>query len=310
MTIPNKTAIVLVGPTASGKTALSIELAKQVGGEIVSADSRQVYRLLSIGTAKPSKEEQHQAVHHMIDLFDPDEPCSAGIYANRALEIIAGIFSRNRVPIITGGSGMYIRALVDGIFPGKYKDSAIRSQLQKDARTRGASFLYEELQKSDPSTAARIHPNDLFRIVRALEVFKLTGRPISAIRQEETRKSSFHSVFFGLNWKRPVLYQRIDQRVYKMFADGLVEEVRKILEKGYDPKLNSLDTLGYKEVIQYLNGSLDEEAMIALIQKNTRNFAKRQLTWFRRDQRIHWFELEEPVVWKAIATEIAESFSE
>ena len=305
----NRTVLVLVGPTASGKTSLAIECARQMGGEIISADSRQLYRLLTIGTAKPSPEEQRQAVHHMIDVFDPNEPCSAGMYANKAHQIIEDIFARNRIPVIAGGSGMYISALVDGLFPGKYKDERIRSQLKEEANIHGAQYLYEQLLNADPVTAKRIHPNDLFRIVRALEVFRLTGRSISEIREQETRKASFQSIFIGLNWARSVLYQRIDRRVDRMIEEGLVEEVRTLLEKGYDEKLNSLDTLGYKEVIQYLNGSIDKETMVALIQKNTRNFAKRQLTWFRRDQRIHWFDLHETVDWTELALKIVRLFS-
>lgn len=257
---------------------------------------------MDIGTAKPTRAERSKTRHHCIDLFPPNHICSAGEYAKIASVIIEDIHQRDKLPIIAGGSGLYVKALVDGVFHGNYRDLHVRQALNEQAISEGWPALYEKLRQADPQTAAQVHENDHKRIIRALEVFQVTGKPISQVQKQETIPSSFHPVFIGIDWPRGLLYQRIEHRVDHMLETGLVNEVRHILEQGYPPELNSLDTVGYKEVISYLKGEIPYQTMVDLIKQNTRRFAKRQMTWFRKETRIQWF----PVTNDAELMDVAE----
>ena len=282
--------LLIVGPTAVGKTTLSIELARRLKAEIVSADSRQVYRYMDIGTAKPDSRYLASVAHHFISTRNPDEYYSAGEYGRQARECIAGLLQKGIPSIVVGGSGFYIQALVDGLFAPKISDHEIKEKWRQKIRTEGNQAVFEHLQRIDPESAARLHPNDEQRIVRALEVHELTGKPISSFRQQKANPADFNPVFVGLEMDRQLLYQRIGQRVDRMLADGLVQEVETLREMGYDPHLHALRTVGYQEVFDYLDEKIPFDAMIELIKRNSRRYAKRQMTWFRRDPRIRWLD--------------------
>ncbi len=283
---------------------MSIEIAKMGNGEIVSADSRQVYRDMEIGTAKPTQFEMEGVPHHCIDIKNPDEAFSAGEYGKLGRQIVSEIHSRNRLPIICGGSGLYIRALVDGMFSEESRDPGLRKKLKKEAEEKGLAVLYKRLKKIDTEAAVKIHPNDRNRILRAIEVYEIIGQPISVVQRENTHSAGFSLHFWGLKWPREILYQRINQRVDAMLEKGLVEEVKELNAKGWGPELNALDSVGYKEIFAYLRGEIEYEEAVELIKRNTRRFAKKQMIWFRRDSRIHWIDMEEPVDWSEIAKRI------
>jgi len=304
-----KRVLLIVGPTASGKTQLSLRMAETCGGEIVSADSRQIYRTMDIGTDKPSSIEMETVSHHCIDIKDPYESFSAGEYGKLARKIISEILARGRIPIVVGGSGLYIRALVDGVFTGNFRDSELRNGLRRKADREGLDTLYNRLCEVDPSAAQKIHPNDQKRIIRALEVFEISGEPISRIQEERTEPADFVPQFWGILWSRKILYERIERRVDEMIQSGLVQEVEKLKEMGFGPEHNSLDSVGYKEVFAYLEDSIPFDEMVNRIKRNTRRFAKKQLTWFRRDPRIRWIELQEPVDWDKIALRIVDVYN-
>jgi len=247
---------------------------------------------MDIGTAKPDKDEQEAVTHHCIDICSPNEYFSAGEYAKIARKCIDHIFAEQSFPMVVGGSGLYIQALVDGVFQGNYRDPEIRKEIREYAKNDGWIQLYQELMRIDPETASQIHENDHKRIVRSLEVYRLTGKPISHIQKMKTIPADFNPIFAGIQWPRDILYQRIESRVNKMIDLGLISEVQKLLELGYSKSLNSLDSVGYKEIIAYLEGKCSLEEAIGLIKQNTRRFAKRQMTWFRRDKRIRWFSIQ------------------
>ena len=298
----------LVGPTASGKSRLSLDIAEWIDIEIVSADSRQVYRTMDIGTAKPFREELERIPHHLIDTCMPDEAFSAGAYGRLAREAIASILARGKTPVVVGGSGLYLRAVADGVFEGPFRDDAVRERLNAEAEREGTESLYERLSKIDPDAAARIHPNDRKRLVRALEVFELSRQPITYIQKTRTAPGDFEARFYGLDWPRVQLCRRIEERVDRMVQSGLVREVQILKEKGFGPELNALDSVGYKEVFQFLEGGMSFGEMVLLIKQRTRRFAKRQMTWFRQDERIQWIPLEEPVNWKDLAERVVRDF--
>lgn len=283
--------IVIVGPTASGKTDIAIKLAQQENGEIVSADSRQIYKYMDIGTAKPTPEQLQLVIHHCINIKEPDEFFNAGKYGKLARSIIDNILERNTLPVVVGGSGLYIRAIIDGIFEGAFTDISVRKKLKGKLTEKGNQWLYSQLQNVDPLSAEKIHPNDSKRIIRALEVYELSGEPISSLQNRSTKKADFTSLLIGLYWPRKLLYERIENRVDDMIKAGFVSEVEHLLKMGYRPEHNSLDSLGYREIISYLEGKLDYSEMIEEVKKNTRRFAKKQLTWFRKDTRIQWFDM-------------------
>ncbi|MHB2156239.1 tRNA (adenosine(37)-N6)-dimethylallyltransferase MiaA [Calditrichota bacterium GD2] len=296
----------IVGPTAIGKTFLSALLAEKIKVEIISADSRQIYRFMDIGTAKPEAEFRRQVTHHFIDIRDPDEYYSAGLFGKEARTTIANIFARGRVPLVVGGSGFYIKALVDGIFELDAKDEKIRQQLNERLERDGLRALYDDLKKIDPGYAAKISPNDRQRILRSLEVYFVTGKPFSYFHQQKPEAADFKPVFWGLDMERKALYQRINERVDQMLTEGLLDEVKTLLEKGYSPQLNALNTVGYKEAIAYLQNRLSYEEMAEQIKRNTRRYAKRQLTWFRADQRIQWTRVDSPETFRELAKKIAD----
>jgi len=287
--------IVIIGPTCSGKTNLSLKLAQLFPSEIISADSRQIYKLLDIGTAKPSKEQLQKVTIHLIDFLDPSDNYDVSLFEKNAEKIIDQIHKKNKTPIVVGGSGLYIKALIDGIFDTADKDEEYRKELHQKRKEFGNEFLYEELKKNDLVSAKKMLPQNWKRVMRALEVFHTTGEPIWKHHQKQSSSKEKKNIFLqiGLNWEREKLYQNINNRVNEMIENGLVEEVKSILNKGYDKNLNALNTVGYKEIIQFLDGDIALERAIELIKRNTRHYAKRQLTWFRKDKRIQWFDLKD-----------------
>jgi len=288
----DKTVIVIAGPTASGKTDLAINLALETDGEVVSADSMQIYRYMDIGTAKPSKEEMKGIPHHMIDILDPDESYSVALYKRDAEKCIRDILSRGKLRIIAGGTGLYINSLIYNIkFSETVTDEEFRKKMQRIAETEGPMVLHEMLRKVDPESAEKIHYNNVKRVIRALEVYEYTKKPISQ-HQKESRiePPEFRYLVFILSMDREKLYDRINRRVDKMIENGLVDEVRRLLEKGYKPGSTALQGLGYKEIIRYLNSEIPFEEAVRILKRDTRHYAKRQITWFRAIKDAIWLE--------------------
>ena len=283
---------VIVGPTAVGKTALSLHLASKTNCQIISADSRQIYKYMDIGTAKVTVAEREKIPHHFIDILEPDVYFSAGKYATAARSKIESLLHDGIIPVVVGGSGLYIRALTDGIVEFNAKDETLRKELLQRIEKYGLVSLYEQLKQVDANYAAKISGNDQQRILRALEVFLVTGRNFSDWHTQEPEPAPFNLQFYGLNSPRQILYERINQRVEFMIKSGLVEEVSKIVKMGFDRELNSLNTVGYKEVLAYLNDEIKYIEMVELIKRKSRRYAKRQLTWFNSDKRIQWFNVE------------------
>jgi tRNA dimethylallyltransferase len=283
--------LAIVGPTASGKTPVSLLLAERLNGEIVSADSRQIYKYLDIGTAKPTPADRARVKHHFIDILEPGEEYSAGQFGQEARRVIERMFQRGKLPILVGGSGLYVKAVVDGLFEGPGRDPDVRSRLSEQMGREGVGSLLEALRKVDPSAVANMTEVKPRRLIRALEVYAITGKPISEFHAEQETKPKFKAVQVGLDWKRAELYDRINERVDRMIAGGLVDEVKRLRARGYNRHLNALNTVGYKEVFDYLEGSCSLEDAVRLIKQNTRRYAKRQLTWFRADRRIRWVSM-------------------
>ncbi len=280
--------ISLLGPTAVGKSRLAVEIAQRINGEIISADSMQVYRRMDIGTAKLSLEERQGIPHHLIDIRDPDEPWTVSDFVEQTNKLTNEITRRGRIPIIVGGTGLYLWAFFEGFsFPIAAADKEIRRQLEKES----LSDLYSRLSRIDPKAAKKINANDKKRIIRALEVFELTGTPITEAQKREPKISfSDLPILIGLNFAREELYKRINERVDGMIAKGLIQEVKSLLAKGYSKELPSFQALGYKEVVEYLDGKWTKEKMLEELKKRTRNFARRQMTWLRRFKNVKWFE--------------------
>lgn len=288
--------IVVLGPTATGKSELGLLLAKAFGGEIVNADSMQVYKLMDIGTAKPPPHVRKEVPHHMIDLVFPDEPFSAGQYKTLGRKAIEEILSRGHVPLVVGGTGLYIRALLEGLIEGLKGNEGIRKALYEEAKKIGNLGLWKRLAEIDPEAARRIHPHDLYRIVRALEIYESTRIPPSQLRQAHGfRERPYETLKIGLFKPREELYRRIEERVDEMIKQGLVDEVKGLLEKGYGPELNSMKAIGYREIIRYLMGEISLEGAIRLIKLHTRHFAKRQMTWFKKDPEVQWVRYPDEV---------------
>lgn len=305
-----KKVIVIVGPTCSGKTKLSLILAEKLKSEIISADSRQVYKYLTIGTAKPKSDELSMIKHHFIDELEPDEEFNADIFSKRAREIISQLIEKKLIPIVVGGSGLYIKALVDGITQTIVSDKSLRYELLELRKIYGNDYLYNELKKIDPISAEKMLPQNWKRVIRAIEVFRLTGKPIWQHHIENPVQQEFEFIQYGLKWERKKLYQNIECRVDEMIRNGFVEEVKLILDKGYHKEINSLNTIGYKEIIDLLDNKITFDEMLNRIKINTRRFAKRQLTWFNADKRIKWFELESYEELNIIAENILRDFYE
>ena len=281
----------IVGPTASGKTALALEIAAKIDAEIISADSRQIYKQLTIGTAKPSEDELRTVPHHFIDILTPDTHFSAGDFAEQGRRAIAAIIARTKLPIITGGTGLYVEALVDGLFEGPPIQPELRIQLEEKAEAEGGEELLEDLRKVDPVAAQRMLPTNIRRIIRALEVYYTTGIPITVHHEQQQHDQMYHAVFAGLAWDRKSLYERINRRVDQMLDAGFLDEVGRLIEMGYDERYKSLQTVGYKEAFAYIRHEVTFDRMVELMKQNTRRFAKRQLTWFRPDARICWYPI-------------------
>ncbi len=282
--------IIITGPTASGKSRLAVELASIFGAEVVSADSMQLYKLMDIGTAKAAIRDRSDIAHHMLDVVFPDEDYTAAQYRVDAMAAVKEIHKRGKNVIIVGGTGLYIRALTNGLFMGPGSDMRLRAGIENMASEEGSACLHERLKEIDAESAAKIHPNNKVRIIRALEVFYLTGRPISAFQKEHGfRVRPFKVLKIGVCMDRDALYRAIDERVDRMMEDGLEEEVNGLLAMGYSPSLKSMGAIGYKEMVGYLRGSTTMEEAVSLLKRNTRRYAKRQITWHRRDGEIRWF---------------------
>jgi tRNA dimethylallyltransferase len=287
-----KLAIIL-GPTGVGKSEVAVDAAFELNGEVINADSQLVYRHMDIGTAKPPASARAQVPHHLIDVIDPDGEFNAALYRALALKAIQNVKERGKKPIVCGGTGLYLRALIQGLFVGPAKNAALRQRLENEAQKRGLNVLYERLRQVDPDATHWIHPNDRYRITRALEVFELTGKGISRWQKEHGfAESAFQVLKIGLNRERQELYDQINRRCEEMIARGLVEEVKGLVEKGYGLDLPALQSVGYRQIGLHLRGQLGLEEAVTLIKRDTRHLAKRQLTWFRADKEIHWFHPE------------------
>jgi tRNA dimethylallyltransferase len=282
--------VVIVGPTASGKTSLSLELAMRFHGEVVNCDSVAIFREFSIGTAKPTPAERARAVHHLFDVVDPTAFTTAGEYARMARNVIREISARRALPIVVGGSGLYLRALLEGLFPGPQRSPELRVRLHGRAQERGPHYLYRMLERLDPTTAERIHVNDVPKLIRAIEVCVRTRRPMSeqwSIGRDTLE--GFRILRIGLNPPRAQLYERINRRVEKMFAGGMIEETKSLLAR-YGEAAYPLVAIGYKQVLGFLRGEFDQPGVVAAVQQAHRNYAKRQMTWFRREPEAIWIE--------------------
>jgi tRNA dimethylallyltransferase len=283
--------IVIAGPTCSGKTRLAINIAEKMKSEIISADSRQVFKYLNIGTATPSVEELAAVKHHFINMIEPDEEFNASIFEKSALKIIDELIDSGKVPVVAGGSGLYIKALLDGITESADCDEAIRSSLMKKLSGNGQEYLYDELKKVDPEAASGMLPQNFKRVIRALEVYYTTGKSILQHHVEHERQTDLKFDIYGVNWPREILYKNIETRVDNMLDEGLIGEVENILSMGYSAQINALNTVGYKEIISYLSGEISIERAVELIKRNTRHYAKRQMTWFRAEKKVQWLEV-------------------
>lgn len=285
--MPGKLAIVIAGPTGIGKTQISHRLAIKYNGEIVSADSRTVYRFMDIATSKPPKQFREEIHYHLIDIKNPDEPFSIAEFIIKAREALQGIFERGRMPFVVGGCGLYIKRLVDGLFSSPPPSKALRESLEKEEN------LYERLKTIDEEAAGKISPNDKKRIIRALEVFYQTNTPISILQKEKTKPpAGINFILFCLDCERKVLYEMINKRVDMMIKDGLIDETKRLISLGYHPPLISMEGIGYKEIAGYLKGAFSLPDAIEAIKRRTRQFAKRQLTWFRNDKRYKFVKKE------------------
>ncbi len=283
--------VVLTGPTAVGKTAVSVAFAKAIRGEIISADSMQVYRGMDIGSAKIRKDEMDGVPHHLLDILEPEEIFNVMLFQQLAKKAIEEIYDRGHIPILTGGTGFYIQSVLYDISFTEETDTSVREQLEQEAIQKGVEYLHAELAKVDPVTAENIHANNVKRIIRALEFYKLNGYPLSQHNETERQKESPYLFrYYVLNEPRDVLYGRIEKRVDQMLADGLVSEVEALKEKGCTRDMVSMQGLGYKEILDYLAGICTLEEAVETIKKETRHFAKRQLTWFRREKEVSWVE--------------------
>ncbi len=288
-----KRIVVIVGPTASGKTALSIEVAKQFGGEIVSGDSMQIYKLMDIGTAKPTVEERQGIPHHMIDFLPPEQKYDVASFVRDARGCIDDIHRRGKLPVLVGGTGLYIDHVVkDTEFEKTDTDAAYRAELEKIAQERGNEYLHRLLAEIDPQAAEKIHPNNVRRVIRAMEVFQTTGKTFTQCNLESIKAPVYDAVWFGLNMPRELLYDRINRRVDLMMERGLLDEVKTLRALGVSTQSTAMQAIGYKELLRYLDGECALEEAVELIKQESRRYAKRQLTWFKRNPDIHWLMLQ------------------
>lgn len=285
--------VAIIGPTATGKSAIALRLAQRFKGEIISADSMQVYRGMDVGTAKPSIEERRIVPHHLIDILNPDQDYSAALFRQQADKTIQELDKRKNPIFVVGGTGLYLKALTRGLFRGPAGDPGLRLALRREAEAGGSELLHRKLQNLDPGAAARIHPQDKFRLIRALEVYAQSNKPISNFQKEHGFKEDPYEVLqIGLDCERRELYRRIEFRVERMMEYGWVDEVRSLLDAGYHPDLKTMQSLGYKHIVSYLLGKIEIRDAVLLIKRDTRRYAKRQITWFKADPGIAWFPAE------------------
>ncbi|MBX3329591.1 MAG: tRNA (adenosine(37)-N6)-dimethylallyltransferase MiaA [Nitrospira sp.] len=286
--------VVLLGPTAVGKSRIATQVAKYLGTDVLTADSRQVYRRMDIGTDKPTAEERQGVPHRLIDLVDPSETFNTGWYRRVAMVEIERLYRTGRLPFVVGGTGLYIRTLVKGLCPAPQADSHVRADLRKLRDDRGRDGLYAELMRVDPETARRLHPNDEPKVMRALEVYRLSGRPLSTVQAEHGfQETSFSALLIGLERRKETLYRRIEERIDWQLTHGMVEETRLLLDEGYGRELGSMKGLGYRQVGAYLANEYDYAEMVRRFKRDTRRFAKRQMTWFRGEAGVAWLSIED-----------------
>ncbi len=285
--------IIIAGPTASGKTRLAVELAKDIGGEVISADSMQIYKYMDIGTAKPSIEEMGGIKHYLIDEIFPDEPFSVAAYKELALRYIREVLKKGKKPIVAGGTGLYINSLAYNLnFSETVTDWELRERLNREAETEGNMFLHEKLKKIDPEAAKEIHPNNVKRVIRAIEVYEHTKETISHHKDiSRSIPPDYRFIIIGLMPDRQELYERIDKRVDIMIREGLVEEVKRLIDLGYDKSTIAMQAIGYKEILSYIKEEISFEEAVYAIKKGTKNYAKRQMTWFKRLENVHWIDV-------------------
>jgi len=282
--------VILLGPTGIGKSKLAIEWAEALGGEIISADSVQVYRYMDIGTGKPTPDDRERVRHHLIDLVLPDQPFHAALYRTLGRKTIDQLFQERKPIWVVGGTGLYIKTLTEGLFNTPRIDPQVRESLKREAKEKGAGVLYERLKKVDFQTASRLHPNDLFRMIRALEVFDSTGVPISYYREQHRfGERPYLTLKIGLEMNRDMLFRRIDERVDRMLERGFLQEVERLMEMGYGPELKPMQSLGYKQMVQFLLKEIGWDEAVRLMKRDTRHYAKRQWTWFKADPEVRWW---------------------
>ncbi len=283
--------VILLGPTGIGKSKLAIEWAEASGGEIISADSVQVYQYMDIGTGKPTRDDQERVRHHLIDLVPPDQPFHAALYRTLGRKTIDQLFQERKPIWVVGGTGLYIKTLTQGLFNSPKIDPQARESLRQEARGKGAGALYERLKKIDSQTASHLHPNDLFRMIRALEVFDSTGVPISFYREQHRfGERPYLTLKIGLEMNRDMLFRRIDERVDQMLEKGLLQEVERLMEMGYGPELKPMQSLGYKQMVQFLLKETGWDEAVRQMKRDTRHYAKRQWTWFKADPEVRWWD--------------------
>jgi len=281
--------VILIGPTGAGKSQLAIELAEEFGGEIVSADSLQVYRYMDIGTAKPTLEDQGRVRHHLIDLVTPDQPFHAGLYRTLGRKTIDQLFKMGKPIWVVGGTGLYIKVLTQGLFTSPKVDPVVRKRLKEEVEKKGGDFLFQRLRHVDPQTASKLHPHDLFRAIRALEIFDSTGIPISFYREQHCfGERPYITLKIGLEMDRGRLYRRIEERVDQMIERGFLQEVRGLIEMGYSGELKPMQGLGYKQMVQSLTQQIEWNEAVRQMKRDTRHYAKRQWTWFKADPEVRW----------------------
>lgn len=306
-----KPVVAIVGPTAIGKSRIGIEVAKILNTEILTADSRQVYRGMDIGTDKPSLAEQQTIPHRLIDLVDPDQSFNAGDFRRHAIQDITCLHRLGLLPLVIGGTGLYIRALLRGLCPGPPANWLIRSELAQEAKIQGPAFLYEKLQQVDPELAERLHPNDQPKVQRALEVYRILGTPLSVIQQEHRfGEAPYPYLLIGLTMERQALYKRIETRVDWEIHKGLVEETQSLMDQGFLRELGSMKGLGYRQFSGFLAGDYSYEEAVRLLKRDTRHFAKRQMTWFQKESEIQWMTLEESDIPDRAAAKIVDQINQ
>ncbi|AEI14694.1 tRNA dimethylallyltransferase [Flexistipes sinusarabici DSM 4947] len=301
---------IITGVTATGKTAFVSKLGERIPVEVINADAFQVYKYMDIGTAKPTKKELSEVKHHLIDILYPDEHYSAGIFFQKAQQLIAEIINRGKIPVIIGGTGLYVETLINGIFNGPGKNTELREDYQTEIKKSGISSLYKRLKKIDPDYAARISANDKNKIIRALEVYDLSGLNFTRSHELFHQPPKFKYDVFVFTTERNVLYERINNRVDKMFERGWVDEVQKLLDLGYSTDMQSFCAIGYRETARYLNGEITFDELLKTIKKRTRNFAKRQLTWFRHMRDLKYIDVLGSLAMKELEDYIAENYQQ